>query len=269
VFVMADDKLPDYYEAEMGEPLKLRVKHEEHDPGALQRPLSTPKSATPHAIMSTHGGADSSMTHGMPSQEFLSELPVRGGTHISTQMVHADLNAVQQPPFVEGAGMAGVGGTSLQHGTASLTASEIIASPHDTPDRRHSLVFSPPADFPTSANTSLYSQHWPSSSSAGPAAPPMYTSFAHQQAVATHSYGTQPALGLQPSQPQYLSQPYEPMPRTPTFDTSHGHIFRAGVNQGGVGHAAGYSGYLSSDARGMAAPGIGAKGDGISRPQMQ
>lgn len=269
VFVMADDKLPEFCQGESEGPLKIHEKHDEQDVRAARRGLSSPRPVAPHSLMPTHSGPGSAVPGGLPPQPFLSELPVRGGTHLSTQMVHADMNADQQSSFVENGNMGSVGGAPIHHGATNLPMSEILTSPHDTPDRRHSFVFSPPADFhQPPANTTMYSQHW-QSSSAAPAASPMYTSFAHQQAPPTPTYGTQPAIGLQQSQQQYMPQPYDPMARTPPFDANHGHIFRPGVNQGGVGHTQGYTGYLPSDTRGMAASGVSAKAEPLSRPQMQ
>lgn len=212
-----------------------------------RRGLSPPRPVAPHALIPTHSGASSNV--GLSSQPFLSELPVRGGAHLSTQMVHADMNAEQQqPPFVENGSIGAVGGASIHHSSNNLPMSEILTSPHDTPDRRQSFIFSPPGDFhQTPTNTSMYSQHW-QTSSAAPAASPLYTSFNHQQTPATPTYGSQPAaMGLQQNQQQYMSQPYDPLARTPSFDTNNGPIFRPGVSQAGVGQTQGYAGYIPSD----------------------
>ena len=265
---MADDKLPEFYPGETEGSLKIHEKQEEQDSGMARRGLSSPRPVGPHAMMPTHSGPGPAMPAGLPSQPFLSELPVRGGSHLSTQMVHADINTEQQSSFVEGGNMGTVGNTAIHHGAPTLPMSEILASPHDAPDRRQSLVFSPPTDFQAPANTTMYSQHW-QSSSAAPSNSPMYTSFAHQQGAPAPTYGTQPAIGLQQNQQQYMPQPYDPMTRTPSFGTNQGQIFRPGVNQQGVGHTQGYSGYLPPDTRGMPTPGINAKVETIPRPQMQ
>lgn len=266
---MADDKLPEFSQSEPEGRLKMHEKHDEEESGSARRGISLPRPGAPHSMMPTHSGPGSTVPGSLSSQPFLSELPVRGGTHLSTQMVHTDMNAEQQPPFVESTGMGTVGSTSIHHGATNLPMSEILTSPHDGPDRRQSFVFSPPADFPQApGNTAMYSQHW-QSSSAAPAPSPLYTSFPHQQAPPTPTYGAQPAMGLQQSQQQYMPQPYDPMARTPSFDASHGHIFRPGVNQGGVGQTQGYTGYIPSDTRGMAPSGISAKVEPLSRPQMQ
>lgn len=269
VFVMADDKLPELSQGETEGRLKMHEKHEEGS-GPARRSVSSPRPVAPHAMMPTHSGAGSTVPSGLSSQPFLSELPVRAGTHLSTQMVHTDMNAEQQSSFVESGSMGTVGGTSIHGGATNLAMSEILTSPHDGPDRRQSFVFSPPTDFhQTSANTTMYTQNW-QSSSAAPAATPMYTSFAHQQAPPTPTYGAQPAIGLQQSQQQqYMPQPYDSMARTASFDANQNHMFRPGVSPGGVGHTQGYTGYLSSDTRGMAPPSVSAKAEPLSRPPMQ
>ncbi|SPO01026.1 uncharacterized protein DNG_03774 [Cephalotrichum gorgonifer] len=270
VFVMADDKLPEFYQVETDTSPKIHEKHDDQDPGTVRRGLSPVKQQVPpHSLLPTNGNPGSNVPSGMQSQSFLSDLPVRDGAHLSTPMVHADMNPEQQSSFIGGASMGGVAGTSIHHGATNLPMPEILTSPHDTPDRRHSLVFNQPSDFPGPANTTMYPQHW-QSSSAAPATSPMYTSFSHQQAAPAQTYGTQPAIGIQQGQQQYIPQPYDPMARAPSFDPSHGQMFRAGVNQTGVGHAqGGYPGYLPSDTRGMAAPNIGAKVDNLSRSHMQ
>ena len=261
---MADDKLPEFSQGESEERLNMHEKHEEEEPSTARRALSSPRPVAPHTLMPTaHSGPG-----GLPSQPFLSELPVRGGTHLPTQMVHPDINPEQQSSFVENGSMASVGGASIHHGATSLPMSEILASPHDVPDRRQSFVFNSPAEFhQASANTTMYSQHW-QSSSAAPAASPLYTSFGHQPTPPNPTYGTQPAIGLQQNQQQYMTQAYDTMARTPSFDASQSHIFRPGVNQGEVGHAQGYTGYLPSETRGMAPSGVNAKVDPLSRAQL-
>ena len=207
--MIADDKMPEHCQDETEGRSQMHEKRDEQNAGTSRRGLTSPRSVAPHGLMPTHSAPGSTVPGGLTSQPFLSELPVRGGTHLSTQMVHADMNPEQQSSFVEGGNLGTVGGAPIHHGATNLPMSEILTSPHEPPDRRQSFVFNPPADFHHApANTTMYPQHW-QSSSAAPAASPMYTSFAHQQAPPTPTYGTQPAIGMQQSQQQYMPQPYE------------------------------------------------------------
>jgi len=269
VFVMADDKIPEFYQNESDGSLKTgREKHDDQDAPIGHRGLSPPKPVAPHPMIPTNAATGATNTAGnISAPQFLSELPVRGGSHLPTQLVQPEMGSEQQASYVESAGIGGVANTSIHHTAPSLPMSEILASPHDTTDRRHSLVFNSPTDFSASGNTAMYSQQWQPASTA-PATSPMY-SFPHQQTPAPQAnYGAQPNMSLQQGQQQYLPQQYEGLQRAAApFDPNHPHLYRQGpVTQPNVGHTQGYPNYLSSDNRGL--PGSSIKPESLPRSHM-
>ncbi|PKS10339.1 hypothetical protein jhhlp_002090 [Lomentospora prolificans] len=270
VFVMADDKIPEYYQTESENSLKAtREKHDEHEAPIAHRGLTPSKAAvSSHPMMSTSGASGTNTTNSITAPQFLSELPVRGGSHLSAQLVQSDMGSEQQASYVEGATISGVTNPSIHHSAASLPMSEILASPHDTTDRRHSLVFNSSTDFSAQGNTAIYPQQWQPASTA-PATSPMYSSFQHQQTpTAQPNYSAQTNLGLQQGQQPYLPPQYDGLPRTPSFDPHQGHLFRSNpVAPPNVGHSQGYPNYLSSDNRGL--PGSNIKVESLSRPHLQ
>lgn len=268
VFVMADDKIPEYYQPEADNSVKGREKQEEQDAVAGHRGLTPSKAVAPLAMISTSSAGASNAGNGMTGPPFLSELPVRGGSHLGAQLVQTDMGTEQQATYVESGAISGVTNPSIHHSAASLPMSEILTSPHDTTDRRHSLVFNSSADFSTQGGTAMYPQQWQPASTA-PATSPLYASFAHQQTpTAQSSYGAQPSLNLQHSQQPYLPPHYDGLQRTPSFDPHQGHLFRSNaVAQPSVGHTQGYPNYLSSDNRGL--PGSNIKLESLSRQHMQ
>jgi len=227
VYVMSDDKVSDSYPSDGDSGINSRDDDDELRPATPS--VGGSKTPQPLSMVPAANGT-------IPAQTFLSDIPVRGGApSLSHQIVHAhaahashagDLGGGDQQPYVD-----------VSHG-GDLT---IMTNTHDG-DRRPSMLFNSPTEYPNSATTSMYPQPWPPTTTAASTSA-MYSTFAHQPAASAPSpFGNHANMPLQQGQ-RYLGPPtFDGLPNA-AFDPNQAGLFRqGGVGSSPVGHHQPYDG---------------------------
>jgi hypothetical protein len=211
--VMSDDKMTDSYPSDGDGGINSRDDNDEL------------KSTTP-----TSSKTAQSLTIVPPASgtlgPYMSDLPVRGGAPgLAHQMVHA------HPTH------AGDLGGGDQHHYVDVSHSgdlAMITNGHDS-DRRPSMLFNPPTEYPNSAPPTLYPQPWqPTTTATSTSA--MYSTFGPPATSAPSPFGSQANMPLQQGQRYLGPAAFDGLPSA-AFDPNQNSMFRqGGVAQSPVGH---------------------------------
>lgn len=217
---------------------------------SLSTETSPPKSSVPSVGLMQGNSTEQSPE----TSSFVGDVPIRGPSQYSTQMIPPNMHADQH--LVD---------NGTLHTAGTMPLHDIVPSSQE--GHRRASLFTPAAEYQNpspSVGAAFYAQPW----TAGSAAPPtgsMY-SFPPQQQQQQPSppqghFGNHPAVSL--AQGQYMgAAPYDGLPRG-SFD--QGTMFRPSstTSQGQVATSQPFPGYITSDVRTVT--GAGDRHDGLPR----
>lgn len=231
IYVMAEDKVPESYPSENDETGSFIKDDDEVEP-------TSKASSTMGTTMRPSVRTDAATLSGLPNDQFIGELPMRGSQFQPPMM--GDLTP--QHSFVDNGNMQ-VHSQAGVAATGSNLALEMVPSPHDA--SRRPSVFS---DFPSPGATNMYTQSWQTNSN-GATGSPMYA-YATQQSNMEAGPFVSPGVPMDPNQSFMSAASFEDAPR-PGYNANQNGMFRPEeMPAASVAQAGGYN-YVTNDGRGM------------------